>query len=172
MKKAITIALLLVCSYSIYTIGNIYYVRNRPIIAETANTPLQKNVLPKRIKIPAVNIDLNIFPSTYKGHTWEYTDDGVSYLSNTPIPGAQGNSVFYGHNRPNLLGSLNKVNKGDYIEIDYSDGSTQKFEISSTFMVSPDQTHILNETDDSRITLYTCVGFLDLKRWVVVASKV
>ena len=42
--------------------------------------------------------------------------------------------------------------------------------IEYTQVVTPDQTHILAPSDDRRVTLYTCTGFLDRKRFVVTAT--
>ncbi len=172
MRLFSTIALLSICAYSVYAIAHLYLLRTRPITSQTTTPNDQTTLLPSHIKISSAKIDVGIYPSTYKDNTWEYTDDGVSYLTNTPLPGSAGNSVLYGHNRPNILSNLKNLQKGDLIEINYTDGSKQNFVVSNAFAVTADQTHILNNTNDTRITIYTCYGFLDSKRWVVVASKV
>jgi len=67
------------------------------------------------------------------------------------------------------LGKLPKVKPGQEITIVFTDGSSKIFTIEYTSVVTPDQTHILNPTADSRITLYTCTGLFDNKRFVVTA---
>ena len=94
---------------------------------------------------------------------------GLSYLSSSPIPGEWGNSILYGHNWPNLFGPLKKIQKGDPVEVELSSGQTRTFEVVMTDTVTPNQTHILSKTDDVRLTLYTCTGFLDRNRFVVTA---
>ena len=37
--------------------------------------------------------------------------------------------------------------------------------------VKPNAVEILESADDSRLTIYTCSGFLDTARFVVVAKK-
>ena len=124
---------------------------------------------PIRITIPSQNIDLGIYPAKIDGKKWEATTYGVSYLSSSPVPGARGNSILYGHNWASLLGALPNIKVGDKIKIELSNGAKYEFTVKFTSTVAPDQTHVLSQTDDSRITIYTCAGFLDTKRFVAVA---
>ncbi len=123
---------------------------------------------PTEIRIPQVSVKLPIIHSKIVNGKWEATTAGVSYLSSSPIPGEMGNSILYGHNWSNLLGPLVHVKPKDVIEIVYSDKSKKIFEVEYTVTVTPDETHILLPSKDKRITLYTCTGFLDSKRFVVV----
>ena len=125
--------------------------------------------IPVRISIERLNISLPIIGTTLAGGKWTATDRGVSYLTSTPVPGEKGNSVLYGHNWPNLLGRLVRITPGDLIEIQLSDGSLRRFRVEFTTTVTPNQTHILAQTDDMRLTIYTCTGFLDRQRFVATA---
>ena len=129
----------------------------------------QKIRRPTIIRIPTLDLELPIVPTKLENSRWQATSEGVSYLTTTPQPGESGNSIMYGHNWPNLLGRLKQVKPGQIIEVLFSDGNKSTFEIAFTTVVTPDQTHILNQTDDRRLTLYTCTGFLDSKRFVVTA---
>jgi len=124
---------------------------------------------PELLIVKDLNINLPIYPAQINDGKWEATGKGVSYLSSSPIPGELGNSVFYGHNWKSILGDLTKAKPGQTIEILYADGTKKEFEIMFTQVVTPDQTQILEESNDIRITLYTCTGFLDTKRFVVTA---
>jgi len=124
------------------------------------------------ILIEDLNIKLPIFPAKLENGKWEATTKGVSYLVDSPLPGETGNSILYGHNWPSILGSLSLAKPGQEIVILYSDGTNARFTIKYTQVVTPDQTEILAPTADSRLTLYTCVGFADSKRLVVVAKRI
>lgn len=124
---------------------------------------------PQYIEIPDIGVRLPIIPSEIKNGTWETTSKGVSYLTSSPIPGNTGNSILYGHNWTNLLGSLTRVKPGTQIIITYADGSKNNFTVEYTGTVKPDQIGILNQTNDVRITIYTCTGFLDSQRFIAVA---
>jgi sortase (surface protein transpeptidase) len=67
------------------------------------------------------------------------------------------------------LGRLPKIKNEDIIQIKLSNGEHRNFKVIYTYTVTSDQTHILGQTEDARITIYTCTGFLDFKRFVVVA---
>lgn len=124
---------------------------------------------PTNISIENLNINLPIVPSNIIDGTWETTDLGVSYLASSPTPGSVGNSVIYGHNWASLFGNLVSVLPGDEVKIEFGDKSVKTFVVKYTSTVTPDTTSILAPTDDKRITLYTCIGFLDSHRFVAVA---
>lgn len=124
---------------------------------------------PREILIEDLGIHLPIIPTSLVDSKWNATTEGISYLENSPRPGEIGNSILYGHNFPNLLGNLSKIKPGIKIVIRDNDGSQKTFIVEYTSVVTPDQTHVLKNSTDQRITLYTCTGFLDTKRFVVVA---
>jgi len=100
---------------------------------------------------------------------WETTDKGVSFLDTSAIPGQLGNSIMYGHNWNSLLGNLKNVSPGQKIEIIDKNGLVTEFIVEIVQEVDPSNSDILAPTNDKRLTLYTCSGFLDSKRLVVTA---
>lgn len=126
--------------------------------------------LPRVIRIPSLGKELPIIPATLTDSKWNTTNQGVSYLTSSIVPGELGNSIMYGHNYESLLGNLAKVKPGSKIEIEYSNGLKRTFVVQVTGTVSPNETNILKQTQDKRLTLYTCTGFLDTQRFVVVAT--
>ena len=79
---------------------------------------------------------------------------------------------LYGHNTKDVLGRLWKVQVGDIVEVTDSGGNTYKFEIFERKEVKPNTVDILESTQDSRLTIYTCSGFLDTARFVVAGKLV
>jgi sortase A len=138
-----------------------YYVRPTVTLSE-------KNA-PVRITIPSVGINLPIYKATIVNHVWPTTDVGASYLTTSPIPGNTGNSIIYGHNWVSLFGPLVNSKVGDKVIITYPDNKKKTFVIEYTSEVSPDTSTILAPSTDKRITLYTCTGLFDSKRFVAVA---
>lgn len=125
---------------------------------------------PQGIIIDSAKIALDIYPAEIKDNRWESTSKGVSFLKTSAMPGGVGNSIMYGHNWSNLLGNLEKVKPGDKIKIVYKDNSINDFQIEYITKVNPDDISVLKNSEDSRLTLYTCTGLLDSKRLVVVAK--
>ncbi len=134
------------------------------------NATISSETNPVRILIPSLKIDNSIIPSKIENGNWEATTKGISYLSTSPVPGQNGNSILYGHNWPSILGNLPKIKPGDEIEIVMSNGEKKIFTVKYTSIVDPSQTHILNQTNDNRLTVYTCTGFLDRYRFVATAT--
>lgn len=125
---------------------------------------------PYKLTISSIGVELPIIKSKIERGEWEVTEEGVSYLSSSPIPGDFGNSILYGHNWPNLLGKLPKVRPGDEIVITMSNSEVRKFIVDKTQIVEPTNTSILAFSNQPQITIYTCTGILDSKRFVVVAK--
>lgn len=157
--------------------GVLFYQRYNPdrlAFADTSefgNAALNSEVFPISIAIENVGIDVPLHPAEITGTTWSDTKEGASYLTSSPLPGTSGNSIIYGHNYPVIFGSLTKVIPGDIIKVGFSDGSTAEFEVLYTTTVPSSQTGVLAQTEDARLTVYTCTGFLDSKRFVVTAVK-
>ena len=128
-----------------------------------------KNV-PIAFRIPELGIDLPVIPAYIKKDKWDTTTGGISWLIASPIPGELGNSILYGHNWNTLLGDLENAKPGYTVEILYKNSVKRYFRISYIAIVNLDQIHVLSPTDDARLTIYTCTGFLDQKRLVVTAE--
>ncbi len=127
---------------------------------------------PNRIIIEKIGVDLPIIASEIRDNNWPTSSTGISYLTTSSAPGSVGNSVLYGHNWQSILGNLYKINPGDEIKIRNADDQILRFVVTTTQVVDKTQSSVLNNTEDSRITLYTCTGFLDQKRLVVTAHLI
>ena len=136
-------------------------------VEATTDKTVQKT--PVSIQIDHIGVHLPMLPAKITSQGWETTSQGISYLTSSPVPGNVGNSILYGHNWPSLLGNLVRIKPGDDIRVYYSDGTFSEFIVEKTDTVAPDQMGILDQTSDKRITIYTCTGFLDSKRFVAVA---
>jgi LPXTG-site transpeptidase (sortase) family protein len=153
--------------------GNLVYQRYSPKKLEFKDLAVNQSVVtevkPVKIIVPSLNIENVIYSSKIENNKWEATTKGISYLSTSPVPGQNGNSILYGHNWPSLLGNLSSIKPGDTIIITSDHGKKLVFEVEYTSVVTPDDVSVLSQTKDKRITLYTCIGFLDSHRFVVVA---
>jgi sortase (surface protein transpeptidase) len=67
---------------------------------------VEEGDLPIRIIISKVGIDLSVFPAQVTENIWEVSDEGVSYLLGSGIPGREGKVVIYGHNKNHLFGPM------------------------------------------------------------------
>ncbi len=144
---------------------------NQAQLLENA-TPLKSSssVHYPQIIIPKIKVTLPIYKSTLKRGVWETSSRGISHANTTPIPGEPGNSILYGHNWPNMLKNLPKLQPGDEVIIRHSSDRSAVFLITDTATINPEDTSLTRQTPDTRITLYTCTGWLDSSRFVVIAK--
>jgi len=131
---------------------------------------ISEDLFPSQIQIPKVKIDLLVSPAKAKNEIWEISKDGASYLLGSGVPGRKGNSVIYGHNKNNLFGPIRWLKVGDEIRIKNRKGEEFLYKVKETKTVSPENIEVLAPTKDSTLTLYTCTGFMDRQRFVVVAK--
>lgn len=142
--------------------------RTAPIVSQSQEKLTQFTDSVFTLDIPSAHIALPVYSATITGTTWQTTKRGVSYLSTSPLPGEKGNSVLYGHNWPNLLKPLHLVKPGDSIFITRS-GKTDRFIVRYITVVGPKEDSVYASSNGTKLTIYTCTGFLDSKRLVVTA---
>lgn len=130
---------------------------------------IQENLLPSQILIPKVKIDLPVFEAKAKDDVWEISEAGASYLLGSGVPGKPGNVVIYGHNKRSLFGPIRWLSPGEEIRVKNKKGEEFIYKVGGTKIVSPENIEVLAPTEKPTLTLYTCSGFLDSKRFVVVA---
>lgn len=138
---------------------------------QTAISPQEIATKPAKIYIPKLERVLYVSDGYLDNNRWTVSETGVSYYSNSARPGEIGNSVIYGHNRRDILGGLWRVQDGDTIYVIMDSGDFVKYQVFEKKEIQPTQVEILNQTADSRLTVYTCSGFLDQTRFVVVAKQ-
>ncbi len=128
---------------------------------------------PAKITISSLNLNLPVEPTLLKNDgTWPTSQVGVSFLKDSGSMGTPGNLIFYGHNWKNLLGNLKQVKIKDSIVLTDAKGKSFIYSVAYIAQVDQFDTSILADTKDERLTLYTCIGFMDQKRLVVVAKRV
>ena len=125
---------------------------------------------PTKLYIPKLAKSLYVSDGYVTDNRWTISETGVSYLTTSAIPGQTGNSVIYGHNRNDILGYLPQVTAGDPIYVVLASGDYVKYQVAETKVIQPSQVEILSQSADARLTIYTCTGFLDQARFVVVAQ--
>ncbi len=139
---------------------------------QAQETKIVLNAKPVKIYIPKLERTLDISDGEIVDKRWKVATAGVSYLTTSGQIGKVGNAVIYGHNTINILGGLWRVQNGDFVEVTAQDGKVYKYQIFERREITPDQVDILNQSADSRLTIYTCSGFLDSARFVVVGKLI
>jgi sortase A len=98
----------------------------------------------------------------------------VGHIPGTPLPGQRGNVAITGH-RDTFFRSLRNIRKNDEIRLTTLSGA-YRYGVDSIKVVKPEDTAVLNNTDDSILTLVTCYPFYYAgpapKRFIVRAHMI
>lgn len=124
---------------------------------------------PVRIVIPSSDIDISVTQSEIKDGYWETSENTASYGLGSAYPGQVGNSVIFAHARQGLFYNLKELEKSDLIYV-LTSKRWYGYKVSDIKTVFPDQVEVISPTKEERLTLYTCSGFADKKRLIVVAK--
>lgn len=124
---------------------------------------------PTRIVIPSVKIDLPIVEAKVVKGYWETSATSASHGVGSANPGERGNTVIFAHGRKGLFLPLREVKMGEVVEV-FTQDQKYRYQVFEIKEVKPSEVEVISQTQDERLTLYTCSGFLDSKRLVVVAK--
>lgn len=129
-------------------------------------------VKPVHIKAYPVGVDVSIKDGVIKDGVWAIYPKDAIYLLGSAGLGDSGNTIIYGHNRDDVLGPIRWAKLGSFIDIRGSDGKDYRYEVTKIDTVDPDNLSYIQPTKNETLTLYTCTGFLDSKRFILVAERI
>lgn len=127
--------------------------------------------VPAKIIIPRLNIDLPVIEAKVVDGYWELSENTASFGLGSAFLGDSGNSVIFAHARDHLFGPLKRIIPKDKIYV-LSKKHYYNYEVTEIKTVYPNQTEVVDKTSDERLTLFTCSGFLDSQRLIVVAKRI
>lgn len=161
-------------SFGLVLIGFVFGIRVSQRILSFNEKPkavvqVQAKNIPARINIPKIKISLPVDVSSIKGGVWEISPRNASFLDISEGLGQGGNTVIYGHNKNSIFGPIRWLKKGDEIEVVDKSGKAFKYEVVETVTVGPDAIEYVEPKDNEILTLYTCTGLFDSKRYIVIA---
>lgn len=154
------------------------YYSNRALHPNLAVAAPQASAVPaKRVSTPVHvkidgYVDIGLEQQTYGNGQWTVSDTQGSYLNQSAKPGQNGNIIIYGHNKQEIFGKITKLTGSETIVLTTEDGAEHRYAITSLQEVGQNQTDLLQPTDTEVLTMYTCSGFLDSKRFVVRAKPI
>ena len=127
--------------------------------------------VPQRIILPELSIDLPVKNSGLINGYWQGFIDAAGWGEGSGLPGQPGNQVIFAHARRGLFLPLKDVEIGNKVYV-LSKETWYQYEVKEIKQVLPSQVEVIAPTEDETLTLYTCSGFTDSKRLIVVAKRV
>jgi LPXTG-site transpeptidase (sortase) family protein len=137
----------------------------------------------KHITIPAIGVDTMVAFVPFDGHTWliEGLQREIAWMGDTSWPGLGGNTALAGHITVRGLGDgpfrdLGDLKAGDRVVL-YTEENIYTYRVRDKMIVDETDFSILDQTNNSQITLVTCVDWhnqyqIYLRRLVVSADLV
>ena len=141
------------------------------IINEFSDHKINETDIPRKVIIPRMSVDLNIKKSEVINGYWQVFDDVAGWGSGSGIPGSPGNQVIFAHAKEGLFLPLRSIKLDDSIYV-FTESKWFGYSVREIKEVYPDRVEIINPTDDETLTLYTCSGFADKKRLVIIAKRI
>ena len=148
-----------------------YTFANEPVDISGLSQETESENLPVRIVIPRLSINLDVKKAEIVDGYWEVFTDSAAWGVGSGLPGSVGNQVIFAHAREGLFLPLKSVEKDMLIYV-LTNGNWYEYKVNEIKEVYPDQVEVISPTEDETLTLYTCSGFQDTKRLIVVAKRV
>lgn len=144
-----------------------------PKVADLPVVREQQRISPvTRIDIPKVGISLPVYRTIITNKTWGIAADGVSHLSESSNPGQEGPIILYAHNTRDRFGPIRWLNDGDIITLTTEDAKQHTYKIVERIKTSPDELSVFFKRKTETLYLFTCDGFADIDRYIVVAQPI
>lgn len=129
-------------------------------------------ITPVYIKAYPVGVDIAVTPTAIKDGVWIIPPQSVGFLSSSYGLGGGGNIIMYGHNKDDILGPIRWIKNDSIVQLTGVDGKIYKYKVTETAEVDPNNLDYIKPTTEEVLTLYTCTGILDSKRFVVRARLI
>jgi LPXTG-site transpeptidase (sortase) family protein len=136
--------------------------QDTPVI--TSPDRLDSNAItghPKSISIPSLNINLAVIDGNYDKQTgeWTLTLDKAQFATMTVPPNNEkGNTLIYGHYRPEVFAYLHLIKPGAQAVITTTNGYLFTYTYTNSQAFDPGDTSIFLYKGKPRLTIQTCSG--------------
>lgn len=107
------------------------------------------------LEIPKINLKVVVAEGT-EDNIIRYA---VGHFEETAMPGDAGNFALAGHRNfdtGEFFLKIDKLAEGDEIKVTTLDGTVYTYNVTNSFVVQPQDTYILEESDKPIVTLVTC----------------
>ena len=145
------------------------------------------DLIPQKITIDSVGIDLNVLSVPLKNGTWQVNSGVANFAEGTSLINQRsGNVGIYAHDRKNGFTQIKNLKVGDNViiyaekksEDNLEEVDKQKDLLKVTYNVeysaisAPQEVEVFYPTEDPTLTLLTCDGDLSKMRYIVRAKLV
>lgn len=146
----------------------------RPALADADRVSVE-NAAPEGSSLGQIEIrSIGLTAMIAEGDNRRTLRRAVGHITGTALPGQQGNVVIAGH-RDTFFRPLRNIHKDDEITLTTLNG-TYRYRVDSAEVVEPEDTEVMDHSEDAILTLVTCYPFYYVgpapKRFVVRAHRI
>jgi sortase A len=146
----------------------------RPAMADAERASVE-NAVPEGSSLGQIEIrSIGLTAMIAEGDNGKTLRRAVGHITGSALPGQQGNVVIAGH-RDTFFRPLRNIHMDDEITLTTFSG-TYRYRVDSIQVVEPEDTEVLDHSDDAILTLVTCYPFYYVgpapKRFVVRAHRI
>ncbi len=138
-----------------------------PLNQQVVPTPSSAQLIPVRLQIPAINLDLKpISVGIDRNRVPIVPKHDVGWYNASALPGKGSNVVFWGHvlrwldspGIPAPFARMQELKPGSPIEITLADGQRFTYRVTQQVQARPEEVQYILPTGGERVTLVSCIG--------------
>lgn len=137
---------------------------NKPTVVQQVLPPQKPTLItgtPVKLSIPSLKMDLQVIPGLYnkQTHDWTLTLDKAQFATiSTPPNNETGNTLIYGHYRPEVFAYLHLIKSGAKAYVTTDNGYKFTYTYKNSEALDPADTSIFLYKGVPRLTIQTCSG--------------
>ena len=138
-----------------------------PLNQQVVPTPGSTQLIPVRLQIPAINLDLKpISVGIDRNRVPIVPKHDVGWYNASALPGKGSNVVFWGHvlrwldspGIPAPFARMQELKPGSSIELTLADGQRFTYRVTQQVQARPEEVQYILPTGGERVTLVSCIG--------------
>jgi len=114
---------------------------------------------------------LSLNPQEILDGKWPLSDTSGIYLTNSSQLGIKA-KIIYAHNWPSLLVKLPQIQEEEQITLIFNNDKTNLYKVKTISRVKNWQKNLLFDAQENQLIIYTCIGWLDQDRIIVIADQI
>lgn len=116
---------------------------------------------PNHLDIPSLQLSLTVADGSFNEASgqWALSLDKAHFANITAKPNTKlGNTLIYGHYRPEVFASLHRIQPGSEVMVTTDNGYRFIYKLQSVRETSPNDTELFSYSGPPQLTLQTCSG--------------
>ncbi len=173
-RSLFSFKLIFILGFLLFGVSFVYHIHQLVQLTfyhqQLPSVSTNRTTRPVEVTIDSIDLDLPVSETVIANNTWQIADNSISHLAISARPGENNSIILYGHNTDDRFGPLLWMKTGESITLTTTDGKHFTYIVKTIVTVDPNNTKVLTSQKGETLILYTCTGFADLQRYVLIAK--